>query len=48
MHYAIALERMIDRINDPTSQVTELIVSMMGLMGKVRKKLSEELEMKME
>ena len=35
--YAIALEKMIDRIKDPNSQITELTVSMMGLMNKVRK-----------
>lgn len=40
--YALALERMIDRINDPESQVFELTISMMGLMNKVRQRLSKE------
>lgn len=40
--YALALERMIDRINDPDSQVLELTISMMGLMNKVRQRLSKE------
>jgi hypothetical protein len=40
--YALALERMIDRINEPESQVLELTVSMMGLMSKVRQRLSKE------
>ena len=35
--YALALERMIGRINALDGQVTELTVSMMGLMNKVRK-----------
>lgn len=40
--YALALERMIDRINDPESMVTELTVSMMCLMNKIRQRLSKE------
>lgn len=40
--YNIALERMIERIDSETSQVTELTVSMMGLMRKVRLKLQAE------
>lgn len=40
--YNLALEWMIDRINSDTSQVTELTVSMMGLMNKVRLKLQAE------
>ena len=40
--YALALEWMIDRINDPESQVLELTVSMMGLMNKVRQRLAKE------
>lgn len=40
--YNIALERMIERIDSETSQVTELTVSMMGLMRKVRLKLKAE------
>lgn len=40
--YNLALEWMIDRINSDTSQVTELTVSMMGLMNKVRAKLQAE------
>lgn len=40
--YNLALEWMIDRINSDTSQVTELTVTMMGLMNKVRLKLQAE------
>jgi hypothetical protein len=40
--YNIALEWMIDKINSDTSQVTELTISMMGLMNKVRAKLQSE------
>ena len=40
--YNLALERMIERIDSDTSQVTELTVSMMGLMRKVRAKLQAE------
>lgn len=40
--YNLALERMIERIDCDTSQVTELTVSMMGLMRKVRAKLQAE------
>lgn len=40
--YALALERMIERIDCDTSQVTELTVSMMGLMRKVRTRLLTE------
>ena len=40
--YNLALEWMIDRINSDTSQITELTVSMMGLMNKVRLKLQSE------
>jgi hypothetical protein len=40
--YNIALEWMIDKINSDTSQVTELTVSMMGLMNKARAKLQSE------
>ena len=40
--YNLALEWMIDRINSDTSQITELTVSMMGLMNKVRLKLQAE------
>jgi hypothetical protein len=44
--YNLALERMIERIDCDTSQVTELTVSMMGLMNKVRSKLKSEIEFK--
>ena len=40
--YALALEWMIDKINSPVSQVTELTVSMMGLMNKIRQKHAKE------
>jgi hypothetical protein len=40
--YNLALEWMIDKIHSDTSQVTELTVSMMGLMNKVRAKLQAE------
>lgn len=40
--YALALERMIERIDCDTSQVTELTASMMGLMRKVRTRLLAE------
>ncbi|MBR3858346.1 MAG: hypothetical protein IKM68_10275 [Bacteroidaceae bacterium] len=40
--YVLALERMIERIDCDTSQVTELTVSMMGLMRKVRTRLLAE------
>ena len=42
MHYALALEWMIEKINNPYSQVTELTISMMWLMNKARQKLSKE------
>jgi hypothetical protein len=40
--YNMALERMVERIDSDTSQVTELTVSMMGLMRKARQKLLKE------
>jgi len=40
--YALALERMIERIDATTSQVTELTGSMMWLMRKVRTRLLTE------
>lgn len=40
--YNIALDRIIDRIDSPTSQITELTVSMMGLMNKIWTKLRAE------
>ena len=40
--YNIALDGIIDRIDSETSQITELTVSMMGLMNKVRAKLQSE------
>ena len=40
--YNLALEWMVKRIDSDTSQVTELTVSMMGLMRKVRNKLQVE------
>lgn len=40
--YALALERMIERIDCDTSQVTELTVSMMGLMRKIRTRMLAE------
>ena len=40
--YNLALERMIERIDDESSQVTELTISMMGLMNKIRAKLQSE------
>ena len=40
--YNIALDRIIDRIDSETSQITELTVLMMGLMNKVRVKLQSE------
>lgn len=42
IRYNLALEWMIDKINDPCSQVTELTISMMGLMNKVRARLAKE------
>ena len=45
--YNIALEWMIDKIHSDTSQVTELTVSMMGLMNKVRAKLQAEIPLKL-
>lgn len=38
---------MIDKIHSDTSQVTELTVSMMGLMNKVRAKLQAEIPLKL-
>lgn len=46
--YALAVEHMIDRINSPVSQVTELTVSMMGLMNKIRQKRDERLKCELE
>lgn len=40
--YNIALDRIIDRIDSPTSQITELTVSMMSLMNKIWTKLRAE------
>lgn len=40
--YNLALEWMINKINSDTSQVTELTISMIGLMNKVRIRLSTE------
>ena len=45
--YNLALERMIERIDDESSQVTELTVSMMGLMNRVRAKLQAERPLKL-
>ena len=45
--YNLALEWMIDRIKSDTSQVTELTISMMGLMNKVRAKLQAERPLKL-
>lgn len=40
--YSLALEKMIDAIDSPCSQVKELTVSMMGLMSKAWTKLQRE------
>ena len=40
--YALALERIIERIDNPCSQVLELTVSMMGLMNKEYTKMRKE------
>ena len=45
--YNLALEWMIGKIHSDTSQVTELTVSMMGLMNKVRAKLQAEIPLKL-
>ena len=41
--YAMALELMIDKINSPVSQVTDLTVGMMGLMNNVRRHFAKEI-----